>query len=232
MKRAHAKSVSNFHSGKKLSDTQMEKRRKNPPNAKKVIINDIEFLSIRQASEHYNVSKVLIRQFIRGEISYEYLSDKDYRLKLKIEKQRKTLKENINKIPKNERTYAARYGEQKAKEIIEKQNKHKYNKKFSDETKKKISEAAMGRPAPNKGKKMSDESKKKLSEARKGKHISKNNYKLIDNEMNEYIIMKIGLREFFKRKFGGGVPSSIKRSLKTKEPVQRGRWKGWIAYVL
>ena len=50
-----------------------------------------------------------------------------------------------------------------------------YGKHHSEETKKKLSEAAKGRQGPNKGKHLSEETKKKLSEAHKGKQAGENN---------------------------------------------------------
>ena len=45
-------------------------------------------------------------------------------------------------------------------------------KLFSEETRKKMSEALKGRPSPNKGKQFSDEIKRKLSESHTGKKLS------------------------------------------------------------
>ena len=48
------------------------------------------------------------------------------------------------------------------------ENHYMYGKRHSEETKKRISKALKGRPSPNKGKHYSEEAKKKMSEAKKG----------------------------------------------------------------
>ena len=57
-----------------------------------------------------------------------------------------------------------------SEETKRKMSEAKKGKKHSEEQKRKMSEAHKGQTSPNKGKKLSDETKRKLSEARKGKH--------------------------------------------------------------
>ena len=45
-------------------------------------------------------------------------------------------------------------------------------KRFSEEVRRKMSEAKKGKPSNNKGKKFSEEARRKMSESQKGKHLS------------------------------------------------------------
>ena len=83
-------------------------------------------------------------------------------------------------ITKKELITLSMYYHRPAEELIfmttlEHERLHKKGKKrgpFSEETKRKISEACKERPAWNKGKHLSDEAKRKISEAKKGKKLS------------------------------------------------------------
>jgi group I intron endonuclease len=69
----------------------------------------------------------------------------------------------------------------KLSEATRGKNNPNYGKYHSDETKRKMSEARIGKykgkDHPNYGKKMSEDQKKKISEARKGRYAGKDNPK-------------------------------------------------------
>ena len=66
-------------------------------------------------------------------------------------------------------------GKHHSEETKKKMSEAAKGKKMSAESKKKNSEAHKGKPGPNKGKKFSEETRKKISEANKGKNMGNKN---------------------------------------------------------
>ena len=84
--------------------------------------------------------------------------------------------ETIEQIAKDYEEAMKDAAEQHSKAMKGKPGPNK-GKKFSTETRKKLSEAHKGKPPTNKGKHPSEESRKKMSEAKKGKHLSEESRK-------------------------------------------------------
>lgn len=81
------------------------------------------------------------------------------------------------------------------KSLHSKEKHYMLGKKFSEETKKKMSEAHKGRVSWNKGKKFSEETKNKMSEAHKGKKLSEETRRRLSEarkNMSEETKKKIG----------------------------------------
>ena len=87
-------------------------------------------------------------------------------------------------IPREELQALGMYYNRPADELIFLTvGEHRKLHKFSEETKKKLSESRKGKPSPNKGKRHSEESRKKLSEAHKGHTLSEETRKKIAEAM-------------------------------------------------
>jgi hypothetical protein len=75
-------------------------------------------------------------------------------------------------------------------------NKYFFGRRHTEEAKAKISLAAIGRASPTKGKKMSDVSRKKMSEAKIGKkpfHLMRKVINVLENKIFEFGIFRIGI---------------------------------------
>jgi hypothetical protein len=230
IKKIHAKSASFFHKGKKISEDILKTRTKNPPNATKIIIENTSFISITEASNYYNVLPKMIRDYIKGDITLEYLTDKEYRKNIRIEKQKLSLKAHYDKMGK--RDYETLYGKEKSDKLKELKRQQKLGTKLSEETKEKIAKSKRGKPSWNKGKPMNNSTKMKLSEARKGKHISKNDYIVIDHKGERYEVIREGIRNWFRRNYNSNFGTALKTSLHSGNIVKQGKWKGWSIHVL
>lgn len=226
MKKAHAKAASEFHKGKKLTNKQIIARKYNNPNAKKVIFDNICFLSIKDAAIYFNTNPRVIRACLNNKLPYKYLIDIEFRKKWKSDKIRKKLK-NKNKG----KTYLDLYGEEKSKEIKAKQKLAKMGKNCSLATREKISAANRGNISWNKGKQFSEESRKKMSESRKGDSRSPRSYKIINPYGDEYVVENKGLRWFWNNVLNEKFPTTFKSVVDFKEG-KNGKWKGWKVYVL
>lgn len=89
---------------------------------------------------------------------------------------------------------------------------HNKGKQFSDEHKKKLSEAHKGKPAWNKGKSTSEETKKKMSEAKKGKKYSEETKKKMSNVMKKlYWFNNGGINIRAKECPEGFVPGQLRK---------------------
>jgi hypothetical protein len=101
---------------------------------------------------------------------------------------------------------------------------------ISEETRKKMRLAQMGKSSPNKGKKMSDETKLKLSLSHKGKKVNADTYEIYNQ--NDELIYKFTdsfIRETKKLK----LPSySFIRSYQKKCKINQGKYKDWYAVRL
>lgn len=226
MKRAHSIAASDFHKGKKLTESQVKLRKYNNPNSKKIIFKDVCFLSISAAADYFGVTSNVIRKYIKNDLPYEYLVDLNFRKKLKDNNISKSLK------GKNKgKSYIEMYGEEKSKELIEKRKLAKLGSTHSAESRKKLSAARRGKPSWNKGKQFNEESRKKMSESRKGDSRSNKSYKIIDPSGKEYVVEKKGLPWFWNNILNEKFPTSFKKVSTYKEGLN-GKWKGWKVYVL
>jgi hypothetical protein len=138
--------------------------------------------------------------------------------------------------PRKGKTLLQEYGKEKATEIRIKIANRQYNigekhawfgKSHSEETKKKLAAARIGKTSWNKGKSHSEETKKKLSKSKTGTRNSKFIFIVHDNAGTMFIVEKSGIANWFSDTFGCGFPQSLKKSVKTGMPVQRGKYKGW-----
>lgn len=75
-KKAHSLSASLFHKGKKLSEKEIIRRKENNPNAKKVTINGITYLSKKEAWQKLNTTKRRLYAFLNGKITFEQMTHK------------------------------------------------------------------------------------------------------------------------------------------------------------
>jgi hypothetical protein len=159
MKQAHAIATSIFHKGKKLTEREIENRKYNNPNARRVIFNNVCFLSVNAAANYFNVTHNAIRKYLKNELPHEYIVDLNFRKKFNGNKISEQLK-GVNKG----KSYIELYGKEKTNEMIEKRRLAKLGNKHSDETRKKMSQLKIGKPSWNKGKKFNEESCKKMYE--------------------------------------------------------------------
>lgn len=130
------------------------------------------------------------------------------------------------------KTYEEMYGKETAKRLKELRRQAKVGNTHSEDTRKKISESKIGKPSWNKGKTFSEESKKKMSESRKGRPHNRLKYTIITPSNDRIDIEEsIGLRKWLKDNYDMSISTSIKTSLKSSEPVKRGKWKGYTFYA-
>jgi hypothetical protein len=231
-KKAHSIAVSNFMTGRKLSEKEIENRKKYNPNRRPIIINAHRFESVKEAAEYYNVQPRIIRNYEKGEIPLEYLTDTDYR---KVYIYNLKFSKNINHTrgkSNRGKTYDEMYGVDKSNELKDILRNKKLGKPLSEETKLKIGKSKIGKPSWNKGKASSDESKKKLSESRKGVPHNRLRY-WIKTPNGDIINIEehIGLRKWLKETHNTCISTAIKSSLKSNEAVKIGKWKGYIFYA-
>jgi hypothetical protein len=226
-KKAHAQATSDFFKNRKLSEEQLIRRKEKSPNGKEVTIEGIHFNSFKAAMDYFKVSKYLIKKYLDGLITFEYLSNKEYRNECISDKISNRMKQ-YRKLHSNKgKTYEEMYGYEKSLLMKEKCCKSNSIRIFSDETKIKISNSLKGKTSSFKGKSHSNESKMNMSLSKKGKSRSRYNYILIDNNQNRITIEKIGVRQFFRDTYECSFPTALKSSLKTGIPVKQGKWKGW-----
>lgn len=226
-KRAHAIAVSNCFKGRKLSDKELHRRKYNNPRARIVIFEDVCFTCVRDAAQHFNVQPSVIRKVESGKLPYQYLYDLSFRQK-----------HNGNKISvalkgkSKGKTYEDIYGIDTAERLKESRRKERLGYKHSKETREKMSAARKGKPSWNKDKSFSDESKKKMSESRKGRSHNRLKYTVL-TPSNDYIHIneQIGLRKWLRDNYNMEISTAIKTSLKSGEPIKRGKWKGYTFYA-
>jgi len=224
---AKSKATSLQFKGKSLTEKQKQRRKgSNNPRARKVIINSIEFGTISECALFYKTTPSVIRRYLNEGLEYRWLVDAEYRRYCGNREQAEKIR------GKNKgKSYVDIYGEEKAKELIEKRRLSRLGNKLSNDTKKRISLSRIGKPSPNKGKTSSDDTRKKISEARQGKSITYKQYKVIDPNNNEYLVSEGGLRKFWRDTFDCCIPNVFK-SVKDIKVGKKGKWRDWKVYVL
>lgn len=99
-------------------------------------------------------------------------------------------------------------------------------KTISLEQRDKIRKANMGNQY-TKGKIFTSEHRRKISEARKATRYSNFSFELIDPDGNRTAISGCGIKSWFKDSMGIDLPASLKASMASGKPAQKGKWKNW-----
>lgn len=234
-KRAKSEATSVQFKGKKLSEETIRKRSSDNPRKVPVTIDGMYFNQTKDAASYFNTSTDKIRKYVRGDITLAELNDstpfksKSYDERYGKERAEK-IKEKIGSKMRG-KMYEEIFGVEKAIKLKETRAKSKLGKKHSEETKNKIAESKRGKPSWNKGKTASDATRKKLSENRKNNSRSYKKYKVVDSSGKEYLVLKKGLRFFWKNVLEEPFPTVFKCVTNYKEG-KKGKWKGWKIYVL
>lgn len=106
------------------------------------------------------------------------------------------------------------------------------NRKVTLKTRKKISKKNSGKNNPNFGKKHSDEIKQKMKKNHWSKKKELHKKWRIFNIFNKKEIIYQGNLKSFCLKYGCDRSSTLKKTLKTKKPIQKGKLKGFILFII
>ena len=226
-RKAHAKAVSLQFKDKKYSAEMCEKRRgAGNPNAKSCTIAGKTFACAIEAAKFFNVGRRMIAKFKQGLVSEQYVTDPEYRRKIRADKLSKANMGNGKGI-----SYEEKYGPVKALELKKLRYLAKMGSKLSNETKAKIAAKHIGVATRPKGFIMSDTQKENISKSKIGKSYSLKNYAITDPTGIEYIVVKTGIRAWWRNKFGAEIPNLL-HSIKGDVLIAEGDWKGWKIKVI